>query len=136
MKTLYLICGPSGSGKTTFANKLKKEKGITNHFEADQWMVDLYGNYFFDPKRLSYCHTECQKSTEESMQRGEDVIVSNTTLTKKEAKPYIDLTRKYGYNVEIHHMTGEYQNEHGVPYWKIEEMRNKRQWFSLADFEA
>jgi predicted kinase len=135
MKTLYLICGPSGSGKTTFANKLKKEKGIINHFEADQWMVDLYSNYFFNPKRLSYCHTECQKSTEESMQRGEDVIVSNTTLTKKEAKLYIDLSRKYGYNVEIHHMTGEFRNEHGVPYWKIEEMRNKRQMFSLADFE-
>ncbi len=135
MKTLYLICGPSGSGKTTFANKLKKEKGITNHFEADQWMVDLYGNYFFDPKRLGYCHAECQKSTEYSMRRGEDVIVSNTTLTKKEAKPYIDLSRKYGYNVEIHHMIGEFQNEHGVPNWKIEEMKNKRQMFSLEDFE-
>ena len=134
MKTLYLICGPSGSGKTTFANKLKKEKDVTNHFEADQWMVDLYGNYFFDPKRLSYCHAECQKSAERSMQREEDVIVSNTTLTKKEAKPYIDLSKKYGYNVEIHHMTGQFQNEHGVPNWKIEEMKNKRQLFSLEDF--
>jgi predicted kinase len=135
MKTLYLICGPSGSGKTTFANKLKKEKNIANHFEADQWMVDQDGNYLFDPKKLGHCHAECQKSTEESMQRGEDVIVSNTTLTKKEAKPYIDLSKKYGYNVEIHHMTGEHQNEHGVPNWKIEEMKNKRQLFSLADFE-
>lgn len=135
MKTLYLICGPSGSGKTTFANKIKKEKNIANHFEADQWMVDLYGSHFFNPKRLGYCHAKCQKSTEEHMQRGEDVIVSNTTLTKKEAKPYIDLSRKYGYNVEIHHMIGEFKNEHGVPDWKIEEMKNKRQLFSLADFE-
>ena len=135
MKTLYLICGPSGSGKTTFANKLKKEKNIINHFEADQWMVDLYGNYFFNPKRLGYCHGKCQKSTEDSMQRVEDVIVSNTTLTKKEAKPYIDMARKYDYNVEIHHMFGNFKNEHGVPDWKIEEMRNKRQLFSLADFE-
>jgi predicted kinase len=135
MKTLHLVCGPSGSGKTTFANNIKKEKNIANRFEADQWMVDQDGGYLFDPKRLGYCHAECQKSTEESMQRGEDVIVSNTTLTKKEAKPYIDLSRKYGYNVEIHHMTGEFQNEHGVPNWKIEEMKNKRQMFSLEDFE-
>jgi predicted kinase len=135
MKTLYLICGPSGSGKTTFANKIKKEKNIANHFEADQWMVDQDGNYLFNPKRLRYCHAECQKSTEYSMRRWQDVIVSNTTLTKKEAKPYIDLSKKYGYNVEIHHMTGEYQNQHGVPNWKIEEMKNKRQLFSLADFE-
>ena len=135
MKTLYLICGPSGSGKTTFANKIKKEKNISNHFEADHWMVDPYGGYLFDTKRLGYCHAKCQKSTEEHMQRGGDVIVSNTTLTKKEAKPYIDLSRKYGYNVEIHHMIGEFKNEHGVPDWKIEEMKNKRQLFSLADFE-
>jgi hypothetical protein len=135
MKTLYLICGPSGSGKTTFANKIKKEKNIANHFEADQWMVDQDGNYLFNPKRLSYCHAECQKSAEKSMQREEDVIVSNTTLTKKEAKPYIDLSKKYGYNVEIHHMNGEFRNEHGVPNWKIEEMKNKRQLFSLADFK-
>lgn len=135
MKTLYLICGPSGSGKTTFANKIKKEKNIANHFEADHWMVDQDGGYLFDPKRLGYCHAGCQKSTEESMRRTEDVIVSNTTLTKKEAKPYIDLARKYGYNVEIYHMIGEFKNEHGVPDWKIEEMKNKRQMFSLADFE-
>lgn len=47
----------------------------------------------------------------------------------------IQLSRKYGYNVEIHHMIGEFKNEHGVPDWKIEEMKNKRQMFSLADFE-
>lgn len=134
MKTLYLICGPSGSGKTTFANKLKKEKNIVNHFEADQWMIDKDSNYSFDPNRLNYCHTQCKNSTEECMKRGEDVIVSNTTLTLKEAKPYIDLSKKYGYNVEIHHMTGEFQNEHGVTDWKVEHMKEKRQFFSLNDF--
>lgn len=134
MKTLHLVCGPSGSGKTTFANKLKKEKNISNHFEADQWMVDDNENYCFSPTKLYYCHTQCQKSTEDAMIGGEDVIVSNTTLTKKEARPYVELAKKYNYNVEIHHMAGNFQNEHGVSDWKVEEMKKKRQYFSLSDF--
>lgn len=134
MKTLHLVCGPSGSGKTTFANKLKKEKNISNHFEADQWMVDDNKNYCFSPTKLYYCHTQCQQSTEDAMIKEEDVIVSNTTLTKKEARPYVELAKKYNYNVEIHHMAGNFQNEHGVSDWKVEEMKKKRQFFSLSDF--
>ena len=134
MKTLYLVCGPSGSGKTTFATKLKKEKNITNHFEADQWMVDNNGKYCFSPTNLYYCHVQCQKSTEDAMIKEEDVIVSNTTLTKKEARPYIDLSKKYKYNVKIYHMFGNFKNEHGVPDWRVEEMKKQRHLFSLFDF--
>jgi predicted kinase len=135
MKTLYLIAGPSGSGKSTFAKKLMKEKEIKFNFEADNWMKDLFGNYSFDPKNLNYCHRQCQIYTERVMESGKDVIVSNTSLTKKEAKPYIDLAKKYGYSVEIHHMTGNFKNEHGVPDWKVEEMRNKHEFYSLEDFK-
>ena len=134
MKTLHLVCGPSGSGKTTFAIKLKQEKNTGNHFEADQWMIDDNKNYSFTPSRLHYCHMQCQKRTEDAMISGEDVIVSNTTLTKKEARPYIELAKKYNYNVEIHHMAGDFKNEHSVPDWKVEEMKKKRQLFSLSDF--
>jgi predicted kinase len=135
MKTLYLICGPSGSGKTTFAKKLKQEKGIKFHFEADDWMKDKFGIYYFDPENLYFCHRACRSSTQQAMEYGEDVIVSNTTLTKKEAKPYVDLAKAYGYNIEIHHMTGTFKNEHGVPDWKVEEMKKKQQFFNLGDFK-
>lgn len=133
-KTLYLIAGPSGSGKTQFANKLKQEKDIVCHFEADLWMVDSNGNYSFDPKKLHYCHKACQKWAEEAMKIGQDVIVSNTSLTRKEAKPYVDLAKIYKYDIEIHHMTNQYQNVHGVPDWKVEEMRKKHQFYTLEDF--
>lgn len=135
MKTLYLIAGPSGSGKSHFARQLMREKGIKFNFEADNWMKDKFGIYHFDPKNLNYCHRQCQIYTERIMEGSQDVIVSNTSLTKKEAKPYIDLAKKYGYNVEIHHMTGRFQNEHDVPDWKVEEMRNKHEFYSLEDFK-
>jgi predicted kinase len=133
-KTLYLIAGPSGSGKSYFAKQLMNEKGIKFNFEADHWMKDKFGIYHFDPKNLNYCHKRCQTYTENAMKTGHDVIVSNTSLIKREAKPYIDLAKKYGYSVEIHHMTGRFQNKHGVPDWKVEEMRNKHEFYSLEDF--
>jgi predicted kinase len=135
MKTLYFIAGPSGSGKSTFAKKLMTEKEIKFNFEADTWMKDKFGIYHFDPKNLNYCHRQCQIYTEKVMEGGQDVIVSNTSLTKKEAKPYIDLAKKYDYAVEIHHMTGRFQNTHDVPDCKVEEMRNKHEFYSLEDFK-
>jgi predicted kinase len=134
VKTLYIVAGPSGSGKSTFAKKLMRENGVKFNFEADNWMKDGKGVYNFDPKKLGYCHRQCQIYAEAMMQKGSSVIVSNTSLTKKEARPYVDLAKKYNFNIEIHHMTGNYQNEHGVPDWKVEEMRKKHEFYTLEDF--
>ena len=134
MKTLYLISGPSGSGKTTFASKIKEEKEVEFNFEADHWMMNRHGEYCFESKRLGYCHHQCQEHTENIMKSGKDVIVSNTSLTVKEAKPYINLAKKYQYKIEIHHMTGQFENVHNVPDWKVEEMRLSHQLYSLEDF--
>jgi predicted kinase len=133
-KILHLIAGPSGSGKTTFAKELMQKDGIKFNFEADNWMKDKFGIYHFDPKNLNYCHRQCQIYTEKVMQDGKDVIVSNTSLTKEEARPYINLAKKYGYSVSIHHMTGRFDNVHGVPDWKVEKMRKKHQFYTLNDF--
>ena len=61
-------------------------------------------------------------------------IVCNTTLTKKEAVPYISLAKKYNYQIVIEHMTGQFANLHRVPNWKVQEMQKKRQFFKLEDF--
>lgn len=132
---LILITGPAGAGKSTHAQKLMNERNIRYNFEADQWMVDKEGNYYFDPKRLYYCHKQCQTYTESVMRLKQDVVVSNTTLTKKEANPYIDLAKKYNYNVEIIHLETQFQNLHGVPEEKIKQMQQKRQFFKLEDFK-
>ena len=131
---LILITGPSGAGKSTHARRLMEERSIRYNFEADQWMVDEQGNYCFDPKKLYYCHKQCQKYTESTMRLKQDVIISNTTLTKKEAKPYAVLAKKYDYNVEIIHLRTQFQNLHGVTEEKVKQMQNKRELFKLEDF--
>jgi predicted kinase len=135
MKTLYLIAGAPGSGKSTFARKLMQEKDIKFNFEADTWMKDKFGIYHYDPKNLKYCHRQCQIYTEKVMEDGRDVIVSNTSLTVKDARPYIDLAKKYDYNIEIHHMTGQFQNIHDVPEEKVQLMRRTHVFYSLEDFK-
>lgn len=133
-KVLYLITGPSGAGKTTRAKKLMQEKSIKHHYEADMLMIDKLGDYKFNPKRLPECHGWCQRATEKAMELGEAVIVSNTTLTKKQAKPYIDMAKKHGYEVLIEHLTTEFKSIHDVPEKTLEKMKNIREFFQLEDF--
>lgn len=134
-KVLYIIAGPPGSGKSFFAMRLAEEKQIKFIFEADMWMVDSKGDYCFDPSRLYFCHKKCQESTKDAMSLGHSVIVSNTSLTKKEASHYIKLAKHFGYEVEIHHMRGRFQNVHGVPEEKVQQMREKHQHYTIEDFK-
>ena len=69
------------------------------------------------------------------MSLGQSVIVSNTSLVKKEASPYIKLADHFGYEVEIHHMNGRFDNVHGVPKEKVQQMREKHQHYTLEDFK-
>lgn len=133
-KILYLITGPAGAGKTTRAKKLIQEKLIKHHYEADMLMLDKFGDYYFNPKRLPECHGWCQKATEKAMELGEAVIVSNTTLTKKQAKPYIDMAKRHGYEVVIEHLTTQFKSTHAVPEKTLEKMKNIREFFQLEDF--
>jgi hypothetical protein len=57
------------------------------------------------------------------MQNGQDVAVSNTFIRQWEIEPYRQLAAKYDYNVVIKTMNGNYQNVHGVPQSKVEQMR-------------
>lgn len=133
-KTLYLITGPSGAGKTTRAKELMRQKNIRHHYEADMLMLDRNGDYEFNPRRLKECHNWCQKATERAMQLEEAIVVSNTMTMGWEAKPYIDMAKKYGYHVIIEHLTSEYKNVHDVPLDIIEKMKQRREFFKLEDF--
>jgi predicted ABC-type ATPase len=130
---IYIIAAPSGYGKSTLAKKLMLEKGIKNHFEADMFMVDKNGNYEFNPKKLHYCHYRCLEETRLAMINHNDVIVSNTFLREWEAAPYVSMAKQYNFEIEVIHLTEKYSNVHGVPDWKVKEMEDKRELFTLED---
>ena len=132
MRTLIIIRGLPGAGKSSFAHFLWAS-GII--FEADKYFYDEYNNYNFDASKLHAAHEWCQLKVENAMLTNKgtngkyypEVIVSNTSTTEKELKPYLDLAAKYDYKVVsliVENRHGN-ENKHGVPDDKIEQMRNR-----------
>lgn len=119
---LVLIRGLPGSGKSTFAKSMII--GRQEHwawFEADRWMINENAEYEFDPSKLSMVHKKCLEHTMEALNANINVVVSNTFSRRWEMQPYYDL----GFPTTEIMMLGNYQNIHGVPDHKIQEMRDR-----------
>lgn len=140
MKLLYIVRGLPGSGKSTIAEKLAPKWWV---FEADQFFCDKdeHGNpiedtYSFDAKKIAFAHKDCQERVRHSMHRCVDdttLVVSNTFTQKWEVKPYIELAKKYGYEVQIITVQSNFKNVHGVPQESIMRMKNRWETFTLDD---
>ncbi|MNZ78994.1 hypothetical protein D3C78_975870 [compost metagenome] len=85
------------------------------------------GVYAWKPEKVRHAHSMCQASVEDVMKYGLDVVVSNTSTTEKELKPYLDLAEKYGYNVTSLITENRHGNQsiHGVPEETMVQMRNR-----------
>ena len=126
MKILYIITGLPGSGKSTLGHTL-----ANNHcHSADDYMVDACGNYEYDPKKLSFCHSSCQTAVEIDMNLGHDVIVvANTGAQKWEIEPYFKLARKYDYSPFVIRCENNFGSVHIDPEKnQIVRARMKSRW--------
>lgn len=126
MPILTLIRGLPGSGKTTLAQALVAAWKLAVHYEADFWMVNEDGDYHFDPSRLAFAHKKCQEAASDAMAvGGVGVVIANTFCREWEIEPYLRLAEKFGYTVQLLQCDGAYQNVHGVPPEKIEQMQER-----------
>jgi predicted kinase len=132
---LIVMQGPSGGGKSTLANThikpLLESLGHTVRICStdDQFKVD--GVYKFDPSKLGVYHVINQKLAVEALERGESVIVDNTNLQRWEAKPYVEAALRLDIPVSFHRCAGQFENVHGVPQNKVDQMRNKMEWLCV-----
>jgi predicted kinase len=126
MPHLVIIRGLPGSGKSTLA-KHYKVSGYS-HFETDMYFMQG-GKYMFDPKLLPRAHKWCQSMVRAALEKGEDVVVSNTFTQKWEVAPYLKIAEDIGARVEIKTTTGQFQSVHGVPTAAIERMRARWEEF-------
>jgi predicted kinase len=125
-----LVRGVSGSGKSTLAKKLWRDSCVGGEFggvyEADQFFLDgTQTEYRFDAKFLPYAHQWCLAQVARAVMFEDDVIVSNTFTQYWEIEKYLKLAKANGYKVHMIHCTGEYQNVHGVPASKVQEMKDR-----------
>ena len=123
MKELYLLRGLPGSGKSTLAKSISDV-----HYEADMYFVNADGEYVFNPALLKDAHNWCQTMTQIAMEYNTPkVVVSNTFTQEWEMEAYYKLAEDYGYVVFSLVVENRHSgiNEHGVPFDKLEQMKNR-----------
>lgn len=152
-KRLIIVRGPSGSGKSTIADSIWDESGGYAHYEADMFFMGggKQEDYRFDASKLGAAHTWCRVSVERSMFHGVSCIVmSNTSMSKKEIQPYVDMAVTYGYDVQVIRTPGPWapevlyeRNVHGVPFETLEKqirryapVEGEVEWSDLGIFDG
>lgn len=113
MQTLYIVLGKPGSGKSTY---VKNHLSDIPHFEADMYFIAPDGKYKFDGSKLSDAHAWCRKNVKDTLIRGKDCVVSNTTLSDVELETYLslaeDLVFEHNKNVVVNIVECTYKNIH------------------------
>lgn len=125
MSSLTIIRGLPGSGKSTLAKQLLASRPNGFHVEADMFYINEKGVYVFDADKIHQAHKWCQAQAFNALAQGMDVIVSNTSTTYKEMKPYLEMAKSVGKIPTVITCTGEYGSIHNVPEETLERMRKR-----------
>lgn len=138
-KNLYLTHALPGSGKTILAEcicDLQKDKYDACNFSTDDYFGDN-GTYIFNREKLGVAHLWNQNRARFAIDSGIScVIISNTNLTAKEVRPYLEMGAGVGYNVWCIEPIREgnddleklfERNIHGVPMESLVRMKNRMQ---------
>jgi len=79
----------------------------------------------YTPEAAKRAHAICQSQARHALAFGGSVVVSNTFTQQWEMQPYLDMSLKYGAQVEIITATGDYGSIHNVPAEAIQAMRER-----------
>ena len=115
-KTLIILRGVSGAGKSTVADMLAE--GLWPVCEADKFHYTEDGVYDWKPENMQAAHAWCQAEVKDMMGWNfRRIIVSNTSTSEKELKPYLDLAEENGYRVISLVVENRHGNDsiHSVP---------------------
>lgn len=115
-KTLIILRGVSGAGKSTVADMLAE--GLWPICEADKFHYTEDGVYDWKPENIQAAHKWCQDQVKEMMEwKFRKIILSNTSTSEKELKPYLYLAAENGYRVISLVVENRHGNDsiHSVP---------------------
>lgn len=131
MKQLIILRGVSGAGKSTVAEIISE--GYWPICEADQYHYTENDVYDWKPENVGKAHAWCQSIVRDAMASNiKKIIVSNTSTTEKELKPYFTLAEEFGYQVISLVVENRHGNDsiHEVPQ-HIRDQQEKRLRSSL-----
>lgn len=131
MKQLIILRGVSGAGKSTVAEIISE--GYWPICEADQYHYTENGVYDWKPENVGKAHAWCQSIVRDAMASNiKKIIVSNTSTTEKELKPYFTIAEEFGYQVISLVVENRHGNDsiHEIPQ-HIRDQQEKRLRSSL-----
>lgn len=127
MNMLIMMQGASGSSKSTTAKNFKVVLEFAGYiveiFSTDEFFY-INGQYKFDPTKLSLYHIMNLDRTLKALEDGKTVIVDNTNLLRSHCKHYVQWAVDHNIPVYFYRATGNFQNIHGVPDKKVEQMHS------------
>lgn len=127
MNILVMMQGHSGSGKSTLAKQIQKVLAMfcaCEIYSTDE-LFFVNGVYTFDPKKLPWNHKRNLDRTITALEAGYSVIVDNTNIQRWQAKPYVEYAVARKIPVVFVRAEGNFQNVHGVPAEKVEQMKSQ-----------
>ena len=113
---VVIIRGLPGSGKSTLAKSMVDYL----HFEADMYL-EINGEYVYDASKIKQAHDWCVDSAKNALEKGANVVISNTFVKLWEIQRYIEL----GFPYKILELQGKWPNIHGVPIEMIDIMASR-----------
>lgn len=130
-KKVSILRGWPSSGKSTLAKLLKVKLGAFICSTDDFFMKE--GKYNFVPSLISDAHLWNKMRVLKYMFDGENVIVDNTNIIFEHILPYLELAKRFDYEVEILEPNNPdrfdvdlcfIRNKHGVPKEVIQRMKD------------
>ncbi len=115
MKKVIVLCGVPGSGKSFLGKELaqKHREQVSDYIgicSADYYWERPDGVYDWNFKYIDKAHAWCQQKFKWYLSEGYDlVIVDNTNLSSKERRPYIELAKASGYDIELRESETEWR---------------------------
>ena len=126
--TITLVRGASGAGKTTFADFMLNRDGEKTVLSTDMYFEKPDGSYDFDFTKLQEAHSWCQEEVKQAMIRGDvDIVVANTFTREWEMRHYIELARRFNYqlfSIIVENRHGS-ENVHNVPDEVVEKQKSR-----------
>lgn len=86
-RILIIMRGVPGCGKSSLAKKMQGNGVVLS---TDDYFVNSYGEYYFDPRSLPEAHSWNQRRADREMKASTNpIIIDNTNLDAWEMQPYI-----------------------------------------------
>lgn len=146
-KKMYIMRGAPGSGKTSLW-KVLGHHDWTTVASADDYFVNFYGEYEWNPRELPDAHDYCKEVAKAMCEFPKTltkcaVVIDNCNVKPEHAEFYIDLAIEHGFTPyvidvgdaglsaeELHQRTVD--NGHNVPVHTLRRIKRELKDYRLA----